>query len=298
MPDVIPTYTTEAFQRRFVEPSPHVTSFFKQGYEDFFCLRLAEVLPFVKLPIPPVRENAHTLIVLTRGHCELTLDAQKISLQTGELLLIQAGKIFAIHAMSKRANGFACHFKDDFLGTREHRQLQCLLSITQPSQYTLSEVLYSSLCHLLDRMATIYFESSRKVQHLQRAYLTALLLELANTTATVEPELLPSRYWWARRFRELICVRLDDPIRVEEVAATLGVSADHLCRCVKQTYGRTASALIIDLKLREAKMLLKQSALSISQIAGAIGMHDASYFSRWFKKHTRYSPLDFRRKSD
>jgi AraC family transcriptional regulator, transcriptional activator of pobA len=46
--------------------------------------------------------------------------------------------------------------------------------------------------------------------------------------------------------------------------------------------------------LQEAKILLKHSNWSVSEIAYALGFNEVTHFNNFFKKHTQLSPLKFR----
>ena len=51
---------------------------------------------------------------------------------------------------------------------------------------------------------------------------------------------------------------------------------------------------VLSLRIEEAKELLMYSSMNISEIAASIGIPEASYFSRIFRKCTGYSPSEYR----
>jgi AraC-like DNA-binding protein len=75
----------------------------------------------------------------------------------------------------------------------------------------------------------------------------------------------------------------------------LGISPNHLNKSVKAVTGRTAIIILNEMNLQEAKMQLKYTNLSIGEIAFRLGFKDLSYFSRFFKKATGLSPLEYRK---
>ena len=50
-----------------------------------------------------------------------------------------------------------------------------------------------------------------------------------------------------------------------------------------------------DLLVRRATLLLKDGSYSVTEVAETLGFESVSYFSRFFKKHTGHSPLDYRK---
>lgn len=79
-----------------------------------------------------------------------------------------------------------------------------------------------------------------------------------------------------------------------EYANQLNVHVNHLNRAVKETTQKTTSQIIAKRVLQEAKILLKHSAWSVSEIAFALGFTEVSHFNNFFKKHIQISPLKFR----
>ena len=79
-----------------------------------------------------------------------------------------------------------------------------------------------------------------------------------------------------------------------DYANQLNVHVNHLNRAIKETTEKTTSQLIAERFLQEAKVLLKHSAWSVSEIAYALGFTEVTHFNNFFKKHVQISPLKFR----
>jgi AraC family transcriptional regulator, transcriptional activator of pobA len=79
-----------------------------------------------------------------------------------------------------------------------------------------------------------------------------------------------------------------------DFADQLNVHVNHLNRAVRETTEKTTSQLIAERLLQESKILLKQSAWSVSEIAYALGFTEVTHFNNFFKKHLQTNPLKFR----
>jgi AraC-like DNA-binding protein len=77
-------------------------------------------------------------------------------------------------------------------------------------------------------------------------------------------------------------------------AKQLNIHVNHLNRALKETTDKTTSQIIGERILQEAKILLKHSAWSVSEIAYALGFNEVTHFNNFFKKHTQLSPLKYR----
>jgi AraC family transcriptional activator of pobA len=84
---------------------------------------------------------------------------------------------------------------------------------------------------------------------------------------------------------------------VADYAAQLGVTPTHLTRCCNLACGRSASALLHDRLLFEARRLLTETDLPVGRIAANLGFTSPAYFTRAFQHQTGKTPSAFRRAS-
>ena len=82
---------------------------------------------------------------------------------------------------------------------------------------------------------------------------------------------------------------------VNYMAERLNISPGYLTDILKQESGKTALEHIHIYLISEAKNRLKGEALSVSEIAYALGFENLSYFSRLFKKVAGISPNTFKK---
>lgn len=86
-------------------------------------------------------------------------------------------------------------------------------------------------------------------------------------------------------------------LSLNEYARMIGVTANHLTQTIKQLTGKTSSEIIKDKQLLEIKRLLVHTSLSVSEIAAQLNFDDQSYFTKFFKRETGYTPMQFRGES-
>ena len=72
------------------------------------------------------------------------------------------------------------------------------------------------------------------------------------------------------------------------------ISPNYLNDTMREVTGQSASEVIQDRIILEAKAQLVQTELTVNQIAYQLQFHDSSYFCRFFRKHTGVSPQVFR----
>jgi AraC-like DNA-binding protein len=74
----------------------------------------------------------------------------------------------------------------------------------------------------------------------------------------------------------------------------MNLSPYQLNEISKSTTGKTSSHIINDYIILEAKRFLLVTTSQIKEIAFKLNYDDVSYFIRFFRKHTGYTPEVFR----
>jgi AraC-like DNA-binding protein len=80
-----------------------------------------------------------------------------------------------------------------------------------------------------------------------------------------------------------------------DYAKNLNIHVNHLNRALKETSNKTTSQLIIERILQEAKVLLRQSSWTVSEIAYALGYAEVTHFNNLFKKYLNITPTNYRK---
>ena len=79
-------------------------------------------------------------------------------------------------------------------------------------------------------------------------------------------------------------------------AQKMGITPKYLSSIVKEVSGKTAARWIDESVILEAKVLLKYSGLSIQEISERLNFSTQSFFGKYFKQHTGFSPSRYKRK--
>lgn len=85
-------------------------------------------------------------------------------------------------------------------------------------------------------------------------------------------------------------------ITLDEIADQVFMSKYHISRIFNDGMGISISAYINKTRIEKSKRLLKDTTLSIADIANLIGFEDQSYFTKQFKAEIGISPKEFREK--
>ena len=94
---------------------------------------------------------------------------------------------------------------------------------------------------------------------------------------------------------EFMEAHLEDPISVAELSNYVGLSSRQLERLFFKHLGVLPSQYYLEIRLRRARHLLRQSDMSIVDVAMACGFVSASHFSKCFRELYGRSPREDRR---
>ena len=79
------------------------------------------------------------------------------------------------------------------------------------------------------------------------------------------------------------------------LAEKVGLSEYHFNRLFKRAIGVPPSQYLIQLRMGEARRLLRETDMTVVTVANEVGYSNPSHFSRIFRKATGFSPSDYRR---
>ena len=86
-------------------------------------------------------------------------------------------------------------------------------------------------------------------------------------------------------------------IGLYDAAEQVQLTPSYLSSLFKQYYGKSFLHCLTNLRIEEAKRLLMDPEQKIADIAVKCGFSNSKYFDRIFKKHSGYTPTEFRLKN-
>ncbi|WP_264534920.1 AraC family transcriptional regulator [Flavobacterium sp. N1736] len=300
MVEKVKTYESKGFRERFLGEENPIHLLFKSNSDHFFCLKTEEIMR-LQFPVPPSKHSCHTLIFIASGTHIMKVGYEEYKTVSNEIIVVPAGQIFSIENVNSTHNGYICQFHPDILigkyGNREMLNDFDFLKISGNPKISLSVEDVKSITSILNRLQQEYSETETANLNIVQAYLIALFYEM-NKNKVQTFKTVSAAEMLTGRFRELIHNNIKTHHLVNYYASLLNVTPNHLNKSVKSATGQTATKWIDETILLEAKYLLFQTTLSVSEIAIEVGHEDHSYFSRFFKKYEGITPIQYRKLID
>jgi len=97
-----------------------------------------------------------------------------------------------------------------------------------------------------------------------------------------------------KRFFHLLEENHQKNLSLSDYSGMMGVTPNHLTQTVKLLTGKTSSQIVKAKQLMEIKRLLVHTNLSVSEIANQLNFDDQSYFTKFFKRETGITPIQYR----
>lgn len=117
------------------------------------------------------------------------------------------------------------------------------------------------------------------------------LLSKASYADRTRPPEASLRMQYIKRYIEQ---HFSQPLTIDVLAASIHVSPFVLIRQFKSAVKTTPHAYLLKCRLAEAQRLLHYESTSITEIAKRVGLVDANYFARFFRRTTGLSPSGYR----
>lgn len=206
---------------------------------------------------------------------------------------------------NQNQSGFFCVFTEEFLSRSKTGLPVFDLPIYQPNSdfvFQLNDVQYQEIEGVFNKMTTELASDYAYKYDLLRNY----VLELIHMGQKLKPIESSGPTNAASRIFSLFIELLERQFPIEnnsqwiklktplDFATSLGIHINHLNKVLKETTGRSTKEIISGRIAEEAKILLKQTQLNVSEIAFSLGFDEVAHFSNFFKKHTSVSPLKYR----
>ncbi|GAA4394989.1 hypothetical protein GCM10023187_01390 [Nibrella viscosa] len=266
----------------------------------FHINRIEDVITKIKFPLLPHRKTVFDFLFLTEGRSTRSKGLHRYEFSRNTFFFLPAFQISTHEYLSPDAKGFFCHFDAEIFNRLiPHTPFQEEFSFWQFSGDPLVHIndpLIQPVLNILNRLLTEYESNQSLNTILITAYLLTLFTELSIVRKGTGPPPQNAAVRVTEKYKNLLSQHIYQTHKVTEYASMLAVTPDHLNKCVKATIGKTSQELLSDMIILEAKVLLKQTPLSISEIAFKFSETNPSDFTRFFKAKTGLTPREFRQR--
>lgn len=150
--------------------------------------------------------------------------------------------------------------------------------------------------HLSDQAGdSRIYQVTRKTQ--EQILAAAKILEACTIYVLLKEMISLRRENFMKNLNSFLLEHLSEDLSVERLMQEFHVSRNRLYDSCNQYLGTGIAEHIKSLRIREARLLLKETDLSILEVADRVGFPDYNYFCRVFKKETGMPARQYRKAS-
>jgi AraC family transcriptional activator of pobA len=270
--------------------------------DDILISRFAEYLAIHPNLTAPHRHSFFHLLFFTEGGGRHTIDFNHFEVNPYQIYFMTPGQVHSWD-FEGHVDGFVVNFSENFfqsflLRPEYVRSFSYFNGLSPDSVINLSDVVQKSVVTLFEEL----IRQSRQQQVFKEDMLRVLLLQIFITIEqSISLDKPQSTAFQSnpvlRNFQKLIEKNYLETRLPGEYAELLNITPNHLNALCKEHLGMQAGEVIRNRVVLEAKRLLVNLGLSVSEIAYKLNFNDNSYFTKFFKKEVGSSPEVFRKKS-
>jgi AraC-like DNA-binding protein len=237
------------------------------------------------------------ILALQNGAGTHVIDFTHYNVGDHSIFFVRPGQV---HQLELKANctGYLVEFDPSFYYPKNKILNQRLNRASHKNVCSFEVGRFEKLHSLLTYMFNEYTTKSEGYLEVIKANLDIFFIEVIRqsqnriSTSKNKSSYVQDRF---EDFMEMLGDRITHVKQVSQYAELLNLSVYQLNTITKETIGKSASELINEQIVLEAKRHLLATPNQIKAIAEHLGYEDFSYFIRFFKKHTGYSPEAFRK---
>lgn len=254
-----------------------------------------------KVTYPHRHDDFYEILFLTQGEGIHTIDFQNYTIKPNTIFFLSPGQIHELY-LSEDVKGYIFLFTSSFYHfnkTDPYKlfELPFFYNLNQetPPIYLENETEKQVITELFKNAIYENQQNLTDSEEAIRALLDLILIQCKRIypLSKIEEKANKGKIL-VKRFKQLIEEKSQENLSVKDYASLLAITPNYLSETVKSVTGRTSTDLINDRMILEIKRLLTHTDLGISEIAYQLNFSDQSYFSKYFKKLTNQSPLEFR----
>lgn len=263
-----------------------------------------EIDASIHAPQAPIRLLGLTIALCTEGEGELTIGLKNFKFRKNSLMLLNPNQ----YVYSTRVSSplklviIGCNVDliqsivpklSGLLSLMIHNPMESVTALTEEQAYNIQEVM-RYIGKKLDNPDNPI--KKMKICSLLQALLCEIIEIHYVDTKGVERFQSRKEEIFAKFVSEVM-QNFKNERSVSFYAERLFVTPKHLSAVVKEITSHTAGELIDHYVIMEAKVMLAESSLTIQEVANKLNFANQSFFGKYFKHLTGYSPSEFRKKT-
>lgn len=242
------------------------------------------------------RHDYYFILAVEKAKGKHEIDFQSYDVKDFALFFIRPGQVHQLE-LKAGTTGYLIEFNPQFYYPSDIAAKQLLRKASTKNICQLDSLRMKRILPVLDYILQEFNQKQEGYNDVIKANIGIFLIEyIRNCHNSVKSINEGTNYSQERvdQLLELLETNIATHKQASQYAEMLNLSLYQLNAITKSTLGKTCSDLITEHIILESKRYLLATSNQVNQIAYELGYEDVSYFIRFFKKQTGYTPDAFR----
>ena len=271
-----------------------------KNQKDFFVNQLpAHISENQSKITKPHKHNSYLAILFTKGSGRHEIDFNVFDIQPGSLFFLAPGQTHHWE-LSEDADGYIFSHTADFYDLHySHNRIQqfpFFYSIQNTPLLTLEPNKKENIQKLFAALFDEYLNKKAFQHQLILSYIDMIYVESSRLYLKENSQKIIKTNSYSAKFQQFESLIENNYIQEKspsQYADWMNITPKHLNRITKSVIDKTASEVIADRIILEAKRRVLHTKNNFSEVAISLGYEDYAYFSKLFKKASGLTPTDF-----
>ncbi len=266
----------------------------KRKIEPETLFKISRMKEVIKPSKPHRHDQYYELIYLTAGKGFHYIDTERYEVHPNTIYFIRPGQVHCWE-FTEIPKGFVIIFRDDFI-------LKTLQSVNAGEFLDIGNFIvlqrneWTKTVDILENIESEYNRRMDDTEIIISAYLQILFTRLRRFSRESRTPITNIHHTIFAEFKNILETNYRSIRQVKDYAARLNISPKYLNELSVEVIHKSASTLIKDRLLLEAKRMLLHSTKTISEIAYSLNFNDPSHFVKFFRKEEKCTPNEFRKR--
>lgn len=264
--------------------------------ERFKIRRVEDILCGEDLMHDLHRHDFFFILSLKKGEGSHEIDFTSYKVSDNSVFFIRPGQVHQL-TLKASSTGYLVEFNTEFYHPKDKSSNQRLRKASNKNYCELEIGRFNKLQSILSSILHEYTAREEGYQDVIKSSLDIFFIEFVRQSSNPRGDTKAINSYTQERFEEfldLLSKHIITHKQVSQYTDLMNLSQYQLNEITKSSIGKTASEMINEHIVLEAKRYLLATPIQVKDIAGQLGYEDPSYFIRFFKKHVGHSPEVFR----
>lgn len=243
------------------------------------------------------RHDFYFILAIEEGQGVHEIDFVKYDMQANTVFILRPGQVHHLR-LAANCRGFLLEFDNFFYRAHSPATEQQWKRATSQNYQQIEEIRFKKLIAYLSKSHDEYASKEDGYMQAIQANMELFIIEFSRQSLYSAKVAAGISTYAQERYEELLRLLETNITHIKSVsgyAKLTNLSVYQLNAITKASVGKSTADLINEQIILEAKRFLLATSNQIKDIAWHLGYEDPSYFIRFFRNHTGFSPDAFRK---